>query len=128
MPSFRAVHLIGSRQLEVSNSTSRTRKVNVYDVHKTVLSDHIISSIPDGQVFGRKEKYINDPRILKEVSIIEAFYIKIFYKSGSDKSKTVSTQPLNFSITPVHCSQHSCVPIMYHFVTLNYILSSFLAY
>ena len=33
VPNFGVVHLIGSRQLEVSNPTGRTRKVNVCDVH-----------------------------------------------------------------------------------------------
>ena len=52
IPNFRVVCLIGSRQLEVSNATGRTIKVNVCDVHKIVPSDHIISSILDDQVFG----------------------------------------------------------------------------
>ena len=73
IPNFRVVHLIGSRQLEVSDPTGRIRKVNVCDAHKIVPSDHIISSILDEQVFGRKDKYIDDPRILKEVMIIDAF-------------------------------------------------------
>ena len=63
--NFRVVCLIGSRQLEVSDPTSRTRKVNDCDEHKKVQSDHTISSIPDEEVFGRRGKYINDPRILK---------------------------------------------------------------
>ena len=67
IPNFRAVYLIGSRQLEVSDLTDRIRKVNASDVHKIVSSDHIISSTLDEQVFGRRDKYINDPRILKEV-------------------------------------------------------------
>ena len=73
IPNFRVVHLIGSRQLEVSNPTGRIRKVNVCDAHKIVPSDHIISSVPKKQVFGRRGKYITDPRILKEVVIIDAF-------------------------------------------------------
>ena len=51
----------------------RTRKVNVCDAHKIVPSDPIICSILDKQVFGRRGKYINDPRILEEVAIIDAF-------------------------------------------------------
>ena len=66
------VHLIGSIQLEVSDHTERTRKVNVCDVHRILPSDHIVSSISDEQVFGRRGKYINDPQLLKEVAIIDA--------------------------------------------------------
>ena len=73
IPNFRVVHLIGSRQLEVSNSTGRTRKVNVCDMPKIVPSDHVISSILDEQVFGRKGKFINNHRLLKEVMIIDTF-------------------------------------------------------
>ena len=65
--------LIGSRQLEVSNPTGRIRKVNVCDVHKILPYVHIVSSIPDDQVFHRRGKYINDPHILKEAAIIDAF-------------------------------------------------------
>ena len=72
-PNLRNVQLIGPRQLEVSDPTARLRKVNVCDVHKCLPSDYIVSSIPDEQVFGRKGKYINDPHILKEVAIIDAF-------------------------------------------------------
>ena len=63
-PKFRAVCLIGCRQLEVSDSNGRIRKVNVCDVHMILPSDHIVCSIPDEQVFGRRCKYINDPHIL----------------------------------------------------------------
>ena len=91
--NFRVVHLICSRQLEVSTPTGRSRKVNVGDVHKIVPSDYIISSIPDEQVFGRGGKNINKPRLLNEVVIIDAFYMKIFHKSGSERSEGVSTQP-----------------------------------
>ena len=58
IPNFRAVCLIGPRQLEVSNPAGRPRKVNVYDVHKILPSDQMVSSIQDEQVFGRKGKYI----------------------------------------------------------------------
>ena len=40
-------------------------------MHKILPSDYIVHLIPDGQVFGRKGKYINDPHILKEVGIID---------------------------------------------------------
>ena len=93
VPNFRVVPLISSKQIKISNPTGRTRKVNVCDVHKIVLSDHIINSTPDKQVFGRRGKYINDPGILKEVLIIDSFYMKIFHKSGSDKSKIVFHNP-----------------------------------
>ena len=72
IPNFRALHLIGSRQLEVSDPTGRIRKVNVCDLHKILPSDNIVSSMPDEQVFGRRGKYIDDPCILKVV-IIDAF-------------------------------------------------------
>ena len=70
--------LIGSRQLEVSDPTGRIKKVNICDAHEMLPSDHIVSSIPDEQVFGRSGKYINDPRILEEVAIIDAFVHKNF--------------------------------------------------
>ena len=66
------MHLISSRKLEVSDPTSRARKVNVCDADKIVPSDHIMSSIPDELVFGRRGKYINGPRILKEITTIDA--------------------------------------------------------
>ena len=65
--------MIGSRQLGVSNPTSRIRKVDVCDVCKALPSDQIISLIPDVEVFGRRDKYINGPYILKEVGIVDAF-------------------------------------------------------
>ena len=46
--------LIGPRQLEVSDLMGRTRKINVCDAHKIMLSDHIISSIPDEKVLVKK--------------------------------------------------------------------------
>ena len=67
VPNFRVVCLIGSRQLEVSDPTGRARKLNICDAHNIMPSDHIINSIPDEQVFGQREKYINDLRIIKEV-------------------------------------------------------------
>ena len=68
---FRVLYLIGLRQLKVSDPTGRIRKVNVCDVHKILPSDH--SSILDEQVLDRRSNYINDPGILKEVAIIDAF-------------------------------------------------------
>ena len=67
------MHLIGSRQLESSYLIGRIRNVNVCDVHNVLPSDHIVSSIPGKHVFGRRGKYINDPCVLKEVAIIDAF-------------------------------------------------------
>ena len=65
--------LIGSRQLEVSDPTGRITKINVCDVHKILQSDHIVNSIPDELVLGRRGKYINDPPVLKEVAVIDVF-------------------------------------------------------
>ena len=73
VPNFRVVCLIGSRQLEISDPSDRTTKINVGDAHKIVLSDHIISSILDKKVFVRRGKYINYPRLLREVAIIDTF-------------------------------------------------------
>ena len=47
------------------------KKVNVCDMQKIFPMDHIVSSILDKPVFGRKGKYINDPHILREVAIID---------------------------------------------------------
>ena len=47
VPNFWVVCFIGSRQLEVSDSSGRIRKVKVCDAHKIVPSDHIISFIPN---------------------------------------------------------------------------------
>ena len=58
---FRIVRFIGPKQLEVSNPSSRLTKANICDVHKISPSDYIATSILDEQVFGRKDKYINDP-------------------------------------------------------------------
>ena len=65
--------MTGTRQLEVSDPTGRLRKVNICDVNKILSSEFIVSCIPDEQVFARKDKYINDPCILKEVMVIDAF-------------------------------------------------------
>ena len=67
-----------SRQLKITNLTSRLRKVNICDVHKFLSSDFIINWIPDEKVFGKKGKHINDPQVLKEVSVIETFLQKNF--------------------------------------------------
>ena len=71
IPTFRVIRLVGIRQLEVSDPTSRLRKVSTCDVHKLLPSELIVSCIPDEQVFARKGKYINDPHILKEVMVID---------------------------------------------------------
>ena len=73
IPNCIGVCLIGSRQLEVSDPIGGTRKITVFDVHNIVPSDHIISSILDEQVFSQRGKYINEPRTIKEVAIIDAF-------------------------------------------------------
>ena len=73
VPTLRVVCLIGSRQVEDLDCMVRTRKIYVCNAHKIMPSDHIISSILDKQVFGQKGKYINDPRIIKEVAIIDTF-------------------------------------------------------
>ena len=73
IPNFRIIRLIGPRQLEVSDLTGKLRKVNTCDMHKSLPSDYIVSSIPYEQVSGRKGKYINDPCILKEIVVIDAF-------------------------------------------------------
>ena len=71
LQNFRVIRLIGTRQLEVSDLTGRLRKVNICDVHKVLPSEFIVSYIPDEQVFTRKGKYINNPCILKEVTVID---------------------------------------------------------
>ena len=73
IPNFRIIRLIGTRQLKVSDPTGRLKKVNICDVHKSLPSEFMVSCIPDEQVFDRKGKYINDPCILKEVMVIDAF-------------------------------------------------------
>ena len=73
IPNFSVTRLIGPRQLECANLTGRLQKVSIWDVYKILPSDFRISSICDEQVFGRKEKYINDQHILKIVSVIDAF-------------------------------------------------------
>ena len=67
------VCVIDSRKLDVSDPTGRLRKVNICDAHKILPSDQIVSSIPDEQVFGRRGNYIDNPHVLKEVAIIDAF-------------------------------------------------------
>ena len=44
----------------------------MFDVDKILQSDYIVSSIPDEQVLGRKDKYIYDPHMLKELTVIDA--------------------------------------------------------
>ena len=71
--NFRVIGLVGKRQLEVCDQTGRLRKVYICDVHKVLPSEFIVSCIPDEQVFARKDKYINNPHILKEVLVIDTF-------------------------------------------------------
>ena len=46
-PNFRVAHLVGSRQLEVSDPKGKTRRVNICDTHKILPLDHIVGSILD---------------------------------------------------------------------------------
>ena len=78
IPNIRIVCLLGPRQLEVSDPTGTLWKVNVCGGHKTLPSDHIVSSWPEEHVFGRRGKYINDPYIPKELAIIHTFLHKNF--------------------------------------------------
>ena len=71
--NFKIVRLIGTRELEASDLKGRLRKVNICDVHKSLPSDVIVSSIPDEQFFARKGKYLNASCILKEVMVIDDF-------------------------------------------------------
>ena len=81
VPNFIVIKLIGTRQLEVSNLTGSPWKVNILDVLKILPADFVVSCIPDEQVFARKGKYINDPHILKEVLVIDAFLHEYFPKA-----------------------------------------------
>ena len=67
--NFRLIRLISL----VSDLTGRLRKVNICDVQNILQSEFIVSCIPDKQIFTRKGKYINDPCILKEVTVIDMF-------------------------------------------------------
>ena len=78
VPHFRVINLIGTRQLEVSDLTGRLLKINISDVHKILPADFIVSDIPDEQIFSKKGKYINDPHILKKVSVIDVFLYEYF--------------------------------------------------
>ena len=71
--NFRVVKLIGTRQLEVADLTGRLKKVNISDIHKVLPADLTVSCIPDEKVFTNKGKYINDPHLLKVVSVIDTF-------------------------------------------------------
>ena len=82
VPNFRVVKVIGTRQLEVADPTGRLRKINISDFHKILAADFIVSCIPDEQVFSRKGKYINDPHLLKEISVIDAFLWDCFHDLG----------------------------------------------
>ena len=73
MPNFRIIRLIGPRQLEVSDLTGRLWKVNISHMHNILPSDFIISSIPEWTSLCQKRKHINDPHILKEVSVTDVF-------------------------------------------------------
>ena len=59
-------------------------------------SDQIFSSIPDEQVFGQKGKYINDPRIIKEVTIIDVFLPEEFHQVKV-RQNNVCTSPETFT-------------------------------
>ena len=103
IPNFRVVHSIGSRQLEVSDPSGSIRKVHFCDVHKILPLDHIVSSILEEQVFGRRGKYINDQCILQEVTIIDAFLHENFPVClGSNVSNIKYTQSLKLYITLVY--------------------------
>ena len=53
-------------------------KVNISDVHKILPVEFIASCLPDELIFARKGKYLNDPSIMKEVSVIDAFLHECF--------------------------------------------------
>ena len=82
VPNFTIVKLIGTRQLEVSDPTGRLRKVNISGAHKILPADFIVSCFPDEQVFASKGMYINDPCMLKEVSVIDTFLQDYFQDVG----------------------------------------------
>ena len=60
------VRLIGTWQLEVSDTTGKLREVNILDVHKILPADFIVSCITDEQIFARKAKYIKTHVYWKE--------------------------------------------------------------
>ena len=70
--NFRVVKLIGTSQLEVPDPTGRLWKVNSSDVHKIFSTKFIVSCLLDEQILARKGKNLNDPHILKKVSVIDA--------------------------------------------------------
>ena len=47
----------------------------------------MVSSIPDEQVFGRRDKYINDQQILMKVAIVDTFLQKIPHMLKSNKNE-----------------------------------------
>ena len=90
VPNFRVVHLIGSRQLEVSNPMGRTTKVNICDAHQIEPVDHISSSTLEKQVFGQRGKYINDPRIIKCKGKVK---VLLLYSTARPDSFSSTLQP-----------------------------------
>ena len=78
VPNFRIVRLTGTRELEISDPMGRLRKLNISDAHKILPAEFIVSCLLDEQIFAGKGKYINDPHILKEVSVIDAFLHQCF--------------------------------------------------
>ena len=56
IPNFRIIRLIGTRQLEASDTTGRLTKVNICDVHKILPSEFIVSCIPDEKSFCQKRQ------------------------------------------------------------------------
>ena len=80
--NFRILGLICTRQLDVFDPKGRLRKVNISDIHKILSVDFLLSCIPDEQIFAKKGKYINEPQILKEVSVINTFLQDYFPDIG----------------------------------------------
>ena len=77
--TFRVVNVLGTTQLEVADPTGRLRKVNISDIYKILPADFIVTCIPDKQLFARKGKYINDPHLLKKISVTDAFLQDCFH-------------------------------------------------
>ena len=121
IPNFRIIKLTDPRQLEVSDLTDRLWEVNISDVHKILPSDFIIISNPDEQVFGRKGKYINDPHILKKVSVIDVFLQENFLNIGIRHKEITCTTPLNLCIISVYMfttiMSHILPHMSYHKIT-----------
>ena len=90
LPNFRVVKLRTDRQLELSDTTGKTRRANITDVVKMLPGEIESTMVPDISLFGRVHKYVNDPRLFEGLDLRVPLNSK---NAGTDKEPTKAQDP-----------------------------------